>query len=204
MEEQAEKRATAGGVPVFCAYDEIVPIAGVKPNPRNPNKHPEGQVKVLASIIRGTGWRAAITVSTRSGFIVKGHGRLMAAISAGLSEVPVEYQGFSSDEEELAALLADNKVAELSEIDQSAAADIIGSIAGDGMFEKLTGFSDDEITDILGGVDGGQDERKPKMESDFKYQEQFGVIVVCENEMHQEEVYERLHAEGLTVKVVKV
>lgn len=75
-------RATIGEVPVYCAYDEIVDIAKVVPNPKNPNQHPKKQVELLAQIIRGTGWRNAITISNRSGFVVKGHGRLAAAIQA--------------------------------------------------------------------------------------------------------------------------
>ena len=30
----------------------------LKPNPRNPNRHPEAQVKMLAHIIAEQGWRA--------------------------------------------------------------------------------------------------------------------------------------------------
>lgn len=38
----------------------------------------------------------------------------------------------------------------------------------------------------------------------FKYQQQYGVIVLCKNEAEQKEIYERLAAEGLTLKVVCV
>ena len=63
----AEPKAYAGGVPVFCAHDAIVPVKDLQPNPKNPNTHPPEQIKLLASIIRATGWREPITVSTRSG-----------------------------------------------------------------------------------------------------------------------------------------
>ena len=72
-------RAYADGIPVYCAYDEIVPIGQLRPNPKNPNKHPQEQIEKLGKIIRGSGWRNQITVSTRSGLIVKGHGRLLSA-----------------------------------------------------------------------------------------------------------------------------
>ena len=54
----AEPKAYADGVPVFCAHDAIVPIKDLRPNPKNPNQHPPEQIKLLASIIRATGWRA--------------------------------------------------------------------------------------------------------------------------------------------------
>lgn len=38
----------------------------------------------------------------------------------------------------------------------------------------------------------------------FKYQQQYGVIVVCRDERHQEQVYTRLRARGLKCKVVTV
>lgn len=78
---EAQPKATAGGVPVFCAHDAIVAIEKLIPNPKNPNTHPDAQIQALGRIIRQTGWRAPITVSKRSGFIVKGHGRLAAASS---------------------------------------------------------------------------------------------------------------------------
>ena len=38
----------------------------------------------------------------------------------------------------------------------------------------------------------------------FQYKEQYGVIVICTDEQQQQEVYERLLAEGLTLKIVTV
>ncbi len=38
----------------------------------------------------------------------------------------------------------------------------------------------------------------------FKYQQQYGVIVMCTDERHQERVYTRLRARGLKCKVVSV
>ena len=84
---EAQPKATAGEVPVFCAHDAIVAIEKLIPNPKNPNTHPDAQIQALGRIIRQTGWRAPITVSKRSGFIVKGHGRLAAAKLEGLTEV---------------------------------------------------------------------------------------------------------------------
>ena len=84
---QAEPRTMIGDTPVFCSYDEIVDIEKVVPNPRNPNQHPKAQVELLAKIIKAQGWRNAITVSTRSGFIVKGHGRLAAPGRTGTGGV---------------------------------------------------------------------------------------------------------------------
>lgn len=42
-------------IAIHCAYDELKSIAEVVPNPRNPNTHPEKQVKLLAKIIEAQG-----------------------------------------------------------------------------------------------------------------------------------------------------
>lgn len=38
----------------------------------------------------------------------------------------------------------------------------------------------------------------------FKYKEQYAVIVLCKDEREQEEIYNRLKAEGFTLKVVAI
>ena len=82
------RATTDKGIKVFCLYDDLVDLNQIKPNPKNPNKHPEEQVKLLAEIIKKNGWRQPITVSKRSGFIVKGHARREAGILAGGGALP--------------------------------------------------------------------------------------------------------------------
>ena len=94
--------ATADDIPVFCAHDDIAPIETVVPNPRNPNKHPDAQLELLAKIIDGQGWRAPITVSNRSGFVVRGHGRLAAARLLGKATVPIDRQEYADEASEYA------------------------------------------------------------------------------------------------------
>lgn len=105
-----------GNIQVHCAFDKMVDTHKLIPNPQNPNTHPEEQIKKLAEIIKTNGWRAPITVSNRSGYIVKGHGRLMAAELLGCEKVPVDYQNYENDSLELADLMADNRISELSQI----------------------------------------------------------------------------------------
>ena len=148
-----QPKAWANEVPVYCAHDKVEKITDVKPNPKNPNQHPPEQIKLLAAIIKRQGWRAPITVSTRSGYIVKGHGRLLAAQYMEAECVPVDYQNYSSDEEELADLIADNRLAELSEIDNQMLAELFAEIKLDPDFDiSLTGFTEDEYLELLGGL----------------------------------------------------
>ena len=144
----ADPKAHADGVAVFCAHDAIVDVASLVPNPKNPNTHPDSQVQLLGRIIRQAGWRQPITVSSRSGFIVKGHGRLAAALLEGLKEVPVDYQAYESEAAEYADMVADNRLAELAEIDQKMLAEIFAEIDLDELPMELTGYTDEEAQEI--------------------------------------------------------
>ena len=42
------------------------------------------------------------------------------------------------------------------------------------------------------------------MSNNFKYKPQYGVIVICADEKHQKEIYEKLRELGLTLRVVTV
>lgn len=145
----AEPKAHAAGVPVFCAHDAIVPTKDLQPNPKNPNQHPPEQIKALGAIIRATGWRGPITVSTRSGLIVKGHGRLMAAELEDLAEVPVDYQNYASEAEELADLTADNRIAELATTDNRMLAEVFADIDTGEIPFLLSGYTEEEYGNIV-------------------------------------------------------
>ena len=145
-------RAYADGIPVYCAHDEIVPIGMMRPNPKNPNKHPQEQLEKLGKIIRGNGWRNPITVSTRSGLIVKGHGRLLTAELEEFKEVPVEYQNYESEEAELADLTADNRIAELAEIDSKMLTEIFADIDTGAIDFELSGYSEGEYEKLATAI----------------------------------------------------
>ena len=142
-------RAMIGSIPVFCAYDEIIPTAKALPNPQNPNKHPDKQINLLAEIIKQQGWRAPITISTRSGYIVRGHGRLMAARLLGAESVPVDFQHYDSDAAEKADMIADNKIAEFSDLDDDILAELLEQIHDTDFDIELSGFDFDEISKLI-------------------------------------------------------
>lgn len=136
-------------IPVHCSFTELADIVTLVPNPRNPNQHPEKQIQLLAKIIKNQGWRAPITVSNRSGFVVRGHGRLLAAQALGLSQVPIDRQDYASEAEEWADLIADNRIAELAEIDSNMLSSLLAEIDLGEFDTDLTGFSEKQINNLL-------------------------------------------------------
>src|SRR5213593_2119790 len=91
------------------------------------------------------GWRAPITVSNRSGFITRGHGRLEAATLLGCEQVPVDFQDYASEQAELADMLADNHLAELAEIDEDRLVGVLKELQAAGHDVGLAGFTEDEV-----------------------------------------------------------
>lgn len=102
-----------------CAYTELVDIHKLVPNPKNNNHHPKEQIDRLAKIIDYQGQRSPIVVSNRSGFIVKGHGRLEAIRKLGWEKVAVDYQDYESEAQEYADMTADNQIAMWAEFDNN-------------------------------------------------------------------------------------
>ena len=134
---------------VHCKRTRLMPIGELIPNPRNPNTHSDDQLNRLAEVLKFQGWRSPIVVSTRSGFIVKGHGRLAAAKIAGFDQVPVDEQDYASEAMEWSDLIADNRLAELAEWDGSALKDMIEEMDTGEIDLEMTGFSEEELARLM-------------------------------------------------------
>lgn len=104
-------------IKISCVYTKIIPLEDLHVNPDNPNKHDDAQIDRLSKLFSYEGIRHPIIVSKRSGFIVAGHGRLLAAKKLGMKDFPVDYQEFESDEQEYAFLVNDNAIASWSELE---------------------------------------------------------------------------------------
>lgn len=104
---------------IHCKYDELTDPNKLKNHPKNRNKHGQDQIERLAEIYKYQGIRHPIIVSKKTGLIVAGHGRKLAAIRAGIKEFPVVYQDFESDEQEYAFIQSDNAIALWADLDLS-------------------------------------------------------------------------------------
>jgi len=155
-------------IPVHCAHTRLADPNTLEPNPANPNRHSAHQIQLLASIIEDQGWRNPVTVSKRSGLIVRGHGRLEAALLLGCETIPVDEQDYASEAEELADLLADNRLSELAELDEDDLRRVLKSIGEtDPDFDlELTGFMEDEIRKLMEDDEDPADDLEtiPRME----------------------------------------
>ena len=157
MSETHTKQKQISGIAAHCSFDRAVDLVDLVEHPSNPNKHSDKQIALLAKIIRNQGWRNPIVVSNRSGFIISGHGRLAAAKLLNVENVPVDYQDFASEAEEHAHLIADNRIAELAEIDGNELAGLLRQL--DGQIDmELTGFDQVSLDDLLANTTSDQPE----------------------------------------------
>jgi len=134
---------------INCAYKKLVKIEDLVKHPRNPNTHSPKQIELLAKILKSTGFRSPIVVSERSGFIVKGHGRLESAIKAGFDSVPVDVQNYESEAEEWSDMIADNRIAELSELDSTTLKDLLEELDTGENDLDLTGFETADLENLM-------------------------------------------------------
>ena len=180
--------------PILCAHSAVWPVADLKPNPRNPNKHSAGQIALLAKIISTVGWRAPIVVSKRSGLVVKGHGRLEAAKLAGLTSAPVDVQDYADEAAEMADMIADNRLAELAEMDLPSLKDLLQELDTGALDMELVGFTEEALAQLMSqcAPDAGPVELNEKWE----------VIVECPNEVSQRAAFEKLTKEGYKCRVL--
>lgn len=132
----------------------MIPIAELHTNPDNPNNHSKSQIDRLCKIFQYEGIRHPIIVSKRTGLIVAGHGRLMAAKQLEMTEFPVDYQDFDSHDQEYAFLVNDNAIASWSELELAKINEALGQL--DPNFDiELLGIKDftieplDKFPDIM-------------------------------------------------------
>ena len=171
---------TADQIPVFCAFTKIVKTTSLKPHPKNPNRHPQAQIEIFAKVVKALGWRAPIVVSSRSGLITKGHGKLAVAQFLGLQEVPIDLQGYASEAEEIQDLLADNRISELSERNDVEVAALLQQLEEQGTDTIATGYdqaSMDKILNRLADAHGDDDAGADEISIADKLQAKYGVKV---------------------------
>lgn len=82
----------------------------LEPYDRNARTHSDAQIEQLCASIRQFGWTNPILLDGR-GRVVAGHGRMQAARSMGLTEVPCIELRHLSDQQRRAYILADNQLA---------------------------------------------------------------------------------------------
>lgn len=96
---------------------ETLPVEALAPYERNTRAHSDEDIAQIARSIQKYGFNDPIGIWSDKNIIVEGHGRLMAAQSLGLTEVPCVRLDHLTDEQRREYGIMHNKTAELSEWD---------------------------------------------------------------------------------------
>ncbi|MEQ8822643.1 MAG: hypothetical protein RLY93_20595 [Sumerlaeia bacterium] len=188
--------------------------------PYNPRRIKDGALLGLEASISRFGDIAGITWNRRTGHLVAGHQRVRAlrelhgdGLTLDVAEggeaaalvtptgerFHVRVVDWDEDTEKVANVTANNSriQGEFTDslsglLDEIAAADA----------ESFEALQLDKLAEDYGGGPGEEGDELPEPPDEDGYREQFGVIVMCQDESEQHLVFERLKQEGYEVKVV--
>ena len=165
---------------------ENLKIADLKPYKKNAKKHPKEQVEGLAESIRRFGFSQAIVIDKNNEIII-GHGRLEAAKSLGIDEVPCLRKESLSAKDVRAMRLIDNRIAE----------------TGWDVEMLRAEFQDFDFDFTPFNVDFGEFFKNDS--SDFLEKEdyqQFLIVIECSNEDEQQKLYNEFEERNLKCKLI--
>lgn len=177
---------------VYMPLETLVPYA------KNSRTHSDGQVAQIAASIREFGWTNPVLID-ELGTIIAGHGRVMAARKLGEAQVPCIVLAGLTEAQRAAYVIADNKLALNAGWDDAMLAAELQRLTELDYDTSLLGFTGAELAALL---EAPTETESDSQDSDTAYQSQYGVIVMCEDEVEQESIFNMLTEQGLNVKVV--
>lgn len=165
---------------------ELIPYA------KNAKVHNQAQIDKIAKSIEEFGFINPCLIDKDKN-IIAGHGRVMAAKQLGMKTVPCIYVEGLTKEQYKAYVLADNKLGELAEWDMEIVYDELQFLNDMDFDFTITGF------DTISDFDPIVNERKD-LSGEIK--STYEVIIECDDEMMQEDTFNKLTEKGYTCRVL--
>lgn len=131
---------------------QMVKVSELIPYVNNARTHSQEQVNKLRSSLREFGFVNPVIIDQDKN-VIAGHGRLMAAKEEGITEVPCVLVDYLTEAQKKAYILADNRYAQDAGWDEELLRLEIEALEGMDFDVSLTGFNEDEISDLLAGAD---------------------------------------------------
>ena len=131
---------------------QMVKVSELIPYVNNARTHSQEQVNKLRSSLREFGFVNPVIIDQDKN-VIAGHGRLMAAKEEGITEVPCVLVDYLTDAQKKAYILADNRYAQDAGWDEELLRLEIEALEGMDFDVSLTGFNEDEISDLFAGAD---------------------------------------------------
>lgn len=169
-----------------------------KYNPLNWRQHNDVQRSAMDGVLSEIGWVQGVIENVRTGNLIDGHLRVEEAMKLGEETIVPFVQVDLSEEEEKKILLVLDPIGALATMDAENFLELADSVDlhSDALQELIAEMSKDQTA---------ESDNEPNLnDPDFNYENQFGVIVECDGEDHQREVFDALTTQGFKVKVVVV
>lgn len=138
---------------------KMVETSKLIPYVNNARTHSQEQVNKLRGSLREFGFINPVIIDGNYN-VIAGHGRLMAAKEEGITEVPCVLVDYLSEAQKKAYILADNRYAQDAGWDEELLRLEIESLEGMDFDVSLTGFNEDELSDLFASDDdtGAEDD----------------------------------------------
>lgn len=165
-------------------------------DPSNARVHDNKNIDAIKGSIAQFSQVEPLIVNRRNNVVIGGNGRLAAMKSMGIKRVHVNYVDVS-DSQAAALSIALNRSGELAKWDNDVLTKSLLALRDEDFALEQIGFDDLDMKKILGEIS----DEKP---DDEKYKSMFEVVIECSDEAEQQEIYERLEAEGLKCRVLSM
>ncbi len=132
---------------------QMTPVSQLVPYAGNARTHSDEQIAQIAASISEFRFTNPILTGADN-VIIAGHGRLLAAQQLGMDTVPVIVLDHLSEAQRRALVIADNKLAENAGWDEDLLRTELAALVDMDFDLDLMGFSDEELDDLLGDLDG--------------------------------------------------
>lgn len=143
------KEAPKPSAAVAALKPELVPIADLKPHPRNYRKHPPEQIQQIIASLNQHGFYRNIVATRQGSFILAGHGVVQAARQGGYTEVPVIWLDLDPySPEALKVLIGDNELSNLAEDDDRLLAETLKEIMQSDSLNG-TGYDENQLVNLV-------------------------------------------------------
>lgn len=164
---------------------EKISIKEIAPYENNAKLHPAEQIEQIKKSIQEFGNNDPIAIDENN-VIIEGHGRYLALKELGFEEVEVIKLNHLTEEQKKAYMLVHNKLTMNTDFDLDLLSEELGNILEIDMGDF--GFDLD--------IDDEDEETKERTDLSDEVKETYQVIIDCENELQQEELFYKLTEEG--------
>ena len=165
---------------------EYISIDDIKTYENNAKLHPAEQIEQIKKSIQEFGFNDQIAIDENN-VIIEGHGRYIACTELGIKEVPIIRLEGLDEEHKKAYMLVHNKLTMNSDFD----------------IELLSYELEDISIDMSEyGFDMEIEEEPERKDLSDKIAETYEVIIELDNEMEQEELFDRLQQEGYKCRIL--